>query len=107
MKRFEDCVIHPRQQNGWDGNGENCPIGKNDCADCKHCNYIGTLGGEYYIECRYDESEEAEMDKRLDDFSERYCRYCGTQRCLGCRDEEWREGCKAFREELGDLIKKQ
>lgn len=26
-----------------------------DCNACEFCRYIGTLGGEYYIDCTYDE----------------------------------------------------
>lgn len=30
-------------------------------------------------------------------FSEEHCRNCGTQRCLGVFDEEWREGCTEYK----------
>lgn len=30
-------------------------------------------------------------------FSEEYCRNCGTQRCMGVFDEEWREGCTEYK----------
>lgn len=52
MKTFYDCVIHPRSQDEHDD--EHCPISKNDCANCMYCKYIGTLGGEYYIQRSYD-----------------------------------------------------
>ena len=58
MKTFYDCVIHPRETDEW--SDESCPIGKNDCDNCKYRKYIGTLGGEYYIECSYCDVEEEE-----------------------------------------------
>ena len=47
MKRYYKVDIHPK-------NNE-CPISKTDCNNCKFCKYIGTLGGEYYIDCTYNE----------------------------------------------------
>ena len=53
MKRFYSVVIHP-------SNGA-CPLRRIDCNSCEFCDYIGTLGGEYYIDCRADEiSNESE-----------------------------------------------
>lgn len=49
-KRFYDCVIHPR-------NMRDCPTGLNDCDNCDYREYIGTFGGEYYIDCTYDDDE--------------------------------------------------
>lgn len=46
-KKFYVCVIHPK-------NEDLCPTGINDCDHCEHCNYIGTFGGEYYIECGFE-----------------------------------------------------
>ena len=34
----------------------------------------------------------------LEEFQEKYCALCGTQRCLGVYDEELREGCQHYRE---------
>ena len=34
----------------------------------------------------------------LEEFQEKYCALCGTQRCLGVYDEEFREGCQHYRE---------
>lgn len=36
------------------------------------------------------------MTKR--EFSEKYCRYCGSIVCGGVGDEEFSEGCKLLRE---------
>lgn len=44
-RRFWKVVIHPE---------EGCPISEDDCDHCEHCKYIGTLGGEYYIDCNYE-----------------------------------------------------
>ena len=35
----------------------------------------------------------------LDEFQEKYCVLCGTQRCGGVYDEEFREGCEHYKEE--------
>lgn len=34
----------------------------------------------------------------LEEFQEKYCALCGTQRCLGVYDEELREGCQHYQE---------
>ena len=47
MKRYYKVDIHPKDNE--------CPIDKTDCNNCNFCKYIGTLGGEYYIDCIYDE----------------------------------------------------
>lgn len=28
-----------------------------------------------------------------EEFEKEYCDFCGTQRCGGVNDKEWREGC--------------
>ena len=48
-KRFNNIVVHPRDV-------EDCPSGLNDCDNCPHREYIGTFGGEYYVDCNYEES---------------------------------------------------
>ena len=35
--------------------------------------------------------------KTPQDFMEKFCRGCGTQRCGGVLDEEWREGCRYYK----------
>ena len=47
MKRYYKVDIHPKDNE--------CPKDKTDCNNCNFCKYIGTLGGEYYIDCIYDE----------------------------------------------------
>ena len=52
MKRFYKVEIHPKE--------DACPkvdraYDSADCNACEFCKYIGTLGGEYYIDCTYDE----------------------------------------------------
>lgn len=37
------------------------------------------------------------LDKK--EFEEKYCSMCGTQRCGGITDEEFREGCPHYIEE--------
>ena len=37
---------------------------------------------------------------RLKEFSEKYCYCCGTQRCLGVYDKNWREGCLLYKKEF-------
>lgn len=44
MGRTYKVDIHPR---------EGCPRGNTNCSDCVHLKYIGTLGGEYYIDCPF------------------------------------------------------
>lgn len=36
----------------------------------------------------------------LKEFEEKYCSMCGTQRCGGVTDEEFREGCLRYRDEF-------
>lgn len=36
----------------------------------------------------------------FEEFNEKYCMPCGTQRCGGIYDEVWREGCPRYREEI-------
>lgn len=58
MKRFYKCVVHPKSEDEWDS--ERCPTGINDCDHCEHCKYIGTFGGEFYVDCTYEDTEEDE-----------------------------------------------
>lgn len=37
---------------------------------------------------------------RMEKFHDEHCRKCGSQRCLGVYDEDWREGCKLYKEEF-------
>lgn len=48
MKRFYECVIHPRDK-------EDCPTGRNDCDNCEWCMHVGTYCGAYYIDCGFGE----------------------------------------------------
>lgn len=45
-KRIYKMVIHPEDEN-------ECPTGELNCDNCEYCKYIGTLGGEYYVDCDY------------------------------------------------------
>ena len=50
MKRFYKVRIQPGE--------DACPkraYDSVDCNACEFCKYIGTLGGEFYIDCTYDE----------------------------------------------------
>ena len=51
MKTFYNCVVHPRDE-------EECPTGQNDCNGCEYLDYIGTFGGDFYVQCTYGENEE-------------------------------------------------
>ena len=46
-KRFYEVEIHPKN--------DECPNRENNCNDCEFCKYIGTLGGEFYVDCKYDD----------------------------------------------------
>ncbi len=48
-----------------------------------------------------DESEN--LENRLRRFHEENCVCCGSQRCLGCYDEDWRSGCVLFNEQFKNL----
>lgn len=37
----------------------------------------------------------------LEAFYEKHCRFCGTQRCHGVFDEEFREGCEHYQKATG------
>lgn len=39
--------------------------------------------------------------KMLQDFSEENCKNCGSQRCLGVFDKDWREGCGLYKQKFG------
>ncbi len=49
---------------------------------------VGPSAEEY---CRFLEN------MRLYQFYEKNCQYCGTQRCMGVYDKDWREGCELFK----------
>lgn len=40
------------------------------------------------------------VDGRMKKFYDEHCEKCGSQRCLGVYDEDWREGCKLYKEEF-------
>ena len=40
-----------------------------------------------------------------EEFTKKYCFLCGTQRCCGIDDEEFRQGCKWFKKFKGELTK--
>lgn len=46
-KRFYEIEIHPKN--------DECHSGENNCNGCEFCKYIGTLGGEFYVDCKYDD----------------------------------------------------
>lgn len=41
-----------------------------------------------------------ENNKTLKEFYENHCKMCGTQRCSGVYDEDWREGCEYYVHEI-------
>ena len=44
----------------------------------------------------------------LEKFSEENCRMnCGSQRCPGVFDEEWRKGCKLFKKKIEEELKNE
>lgn len=44
------CVIYPVDR--ITGESE-CPTDRDNCVGCENLEYIGTLGGEYYVKCAY------------------------------------------------------
>ena len=36
-----------------------------------------------------------------------FCKHCGSQRCDGVYDEEWREGCSHYKKFIGFKNKKK
>lgn len=44
------------------------------------------------------ENEQTIHHDLLQKFNDDHCYFCGSQRCLGCFDEVWREGCEKFKE---------
>lgn len=44
MAKIYNVVMHPK-------NEDDCPTGLLDCDNCDHRKYIGTLGGDYYVDC--------------------------------------------------------
>ena len=64
MRRFYDCIeiVIPRKR--WASEG--CPIDGENCYECEFHKAGGTLGGEVWIDCDYDEhvnDEETEGNK--------------------------------------------
>lgn len=48
--------------------------------------------------------DESEYFARLQKFYQDNCKQCGSQRCPGVYDEDWREGCKLYKKEFcGDM----
>ena len=68
----------------------------------KERNGIDCWGNEVPVTETKEESNPGEMT--LDEFQEKYCQMCGTQRCGGVYDEVFRDGCSHYqREILGQL----
>ena len=44
--------------------------------------------------------DESEYLVRLQKFYQDNCKACGSQRCLGVYDEDWREGCQLYKKEF-------
>ena len=44
-------------------------------------------------------------EEELENFYNQNCRACGSQRCSGCYDEEWRDGCTLLKEYKGCVEK--
>ena len=44
--------------------------------------------------------DELEYSDRLQKFYQENCEACGSQRCLGVYDEEWRDGCELYKKEF-------
>ena len=55
MKRFYNCIETVIPRNRWKGDG--CPIDGDNCYECEFHQGGGTLGGEVYVDCTYDEFE--------------------------------------------------
>lgn len=52
MSRFYNIVMHPKY-------GE-CPLWEGDdanCSECSYCQFIGTYGDEYYVDCDVNQKE--------------------------------------------------
>lgn len=39
-------------------------------------------------------------NNELEEFKKRHCEMCGTQRCGGVYDEDFREGCEYYQHEI-------
>lgn len=50
-----------------------------------------------------DEESNPELFKKLQRFWDEHCTVCGSQRCLGVYNKDWREGCKLYKEEFCKL----
>ena len=44
--------------------------------------------------------DEFEYFDRLQKFYQDNCKQCGSQRCTGVYDKDWREGCKLYKKEF-------
>lgn len=44
-------------------------------------------------------SMQEKSEKLKKEFNEKYCRSCGTQRCYGVYDDDWRMGCNTWNKE--------
>ena len=42
-----------------------------------------------------------------EDFVKKYCNLCGSQRCFGIEDKDFREGCKHYQEYFSEQENKQ
>lgn len=55
---------------------------------------------ERYAKFAANDPEFFEYFLKLQRFHYEHCEHCGTQRCLGVYDKDWREGCKLYKEEF-------
>lgn len=59
---------------------------------------------EKYAKFAANSPEFFEYFLKLQRFQYEHCEKCGSQRCLGVYDEDWREGCELFKKEFKDVI---
>ena len=59
---------------------------------------------EKYAKFAANDPEFFEYFLKLQRFHYEHCEQCGSQRCLGVYDEDWREGCELFKEEFKDVV---
>lgn len=64
MKRFYDCIEIVIPKKDWLHDG--CPIDGENCYNCKYMKAGGTLGGERWIDCSYDEEKGLGDDSTVD-----------------------------------------
>lgn len=62
MRRFYKVAIHPIEDDNLFLSQDGCPNPPKDgsCPDCNSCEYlkyIGTFGGDFYVDCVFDENE--------------------------------------------------